>query len=99
MRFCVFLSVTLGLPFSQVWQMSAAEISLYQAYYRVNPWGPERSDLNAAMQMHQVAEMHRDPKRRPEAFKLEQFMPFHKRKELDPDELADKLRSTFGKPV
>lgn len=79
--------------------MSSAEVSLYQAYYRVNPWGPERSDLNAAMQMQQVAEMHRDPKRKSDPYKLSQFMPFQPKEELSEDQLAAKIRASFGKPL
>lgn len=92
----MFMSVSMGLPFSQVAAMSAAEISLYQAYYRISPWGEERADLRNAMQMQQTAEMHRDRRKHAEPYKLADFMPFWKKRELSPDELREKLRSAFA---
>ena len=87
----------MGLPFSQVAAMSAAEISLYQAYYRISPWGEERADLRNAMQMQQTAEMHRDRKKHSQPFKLSDFMPFWKKREPSPEELREKMRSAFAK--
>jgi len=74
----MFLSVSLGIPFHDVRQWSAAELSLYAAYYRIAPWGEERADLRNGMQMAQTANMHRD--RSSKAYDVEDFMPFHKRK-------------------
>ena len=93
----VFLSVTLGVPFSVVREMSAAEISLYQAYFKIDPWGEERADLRNAMAMHQTAEMHRDRKRQPNAFNLMDFMPFRRKPDPEPSEVREKVRDAFGR--
>lgn len=93
----LFLSVSLGLPFSQVRAMSSAELSLYMAYYRVDPWGEERADLRNAMGMSQTANLHRDTKKRPEPFGIDDFMPFRKKPEPDADELREKVSGVFQK--
>lgn len=68
----------MGVPFHEVRQWSAAEISLYMAYYREEPFGFARDDIHNAMGLHQVAEMHRDKKTRSEPFTLKDFWPFSK---------------------
>jgi hypothetical protein len=45
------------------------------AYYSIEPWGPERADLNAGIITSTLANIHRDSKRRPEPFSPADFMP------------------------
>lgn len=82
----MFLSVTMGIPFHEVRQWSAAEILLYQCYYRIAPWGEERADLRNAMNMAQTANMNRDTTRKPDPYEITDFMPFHEgeKEEIDP---------------
>ena len=69
--------MSLGIPFNELGQrISAAELTLYQVYYRNQPWGEERADIRSAMAMSQTANMHRDSKRHPKPFELYDFMPF-----------------------
>jgi hypothetical protein len=75
----IFLSVTMGVPFHEVRQWSAAEISLYQVYYRMDPWGEERADLRNGMLLQQTANMHRDTKANPKPFEIYDFMPYSKK--------------------
>lgn len=45
------------------------------AYYSLEPWGPERADLNAGIIASMIANVNRDSKRRPEPFTAADFMP------------------------
>jgi hypothetical protein len=58
------------------------------AYYSVEPWGPERADLNAGIIASTLANVHRDSKRRPEPFTAAEFMPKYG-PEPEPEEEAD----------
>lgn len=71
----------MGIPYHDIRQWSAAEIMLYQCYYRVAPWGAERDDVRNAMSMAQTANMHRDPRSNPTPFGVDEFMPFSERRE------------------
>lgn len=74
--------MSLGIPYSELGQrISAAELLLYQVYYRHHPWGEERADLRNAMSMAQTANMHRDPKRQTQPFEVNDFMPFAQKPE------------------
>ena len=83
----------MGIPFDQVRQWSAATITLYQVYYRMAPWGEERADLRNAMTMSQTANMHRDSRRHPKPFAVDDFMPFTEKREEGLDEVG--LRQMF----
>jgi hypothetical protein len=79
----------MGIPFNEIGQrISAAELTLYQVYYRSNPWGEERADIRNALLMAQTANMHRDPKTNPTPFEVSDFMPFSKKVEEE-SELKD----------
>jgi hypothetical protein len=45
------------------------------AFYRIEPWGPERADLNAGIIASTIANCHRDSTKRPEPFAPADFMP------------------------
>ena len=86
----------MGIPFHEVRQWSAAEILLYQVYYRSNPWGEERADIRNGMAMCQTANMHRDPQKHPQPFEVTDFMPFAEKQE--PEETSSEpagLRDLF----
>lgn len=85
----------MGIPFHEVRQWSAAEILLYQVYYRIAPWGPERSDINAAMLMQQTANMHRNTATHPNPFELNDFMPFSEKPKPDDEAEPAGLRDLF----
>ena len=84
----LLLSVTMGIPFHEIREWSSAEVMLYQCYYRISPWGPERTDINSAMQLSQTANMHRDVQRKPEPYELTDFMPFSEQPEKEDEEVG-----------
>lgn len=45
------------------------------AYYSIEPWGPERAELSIATLTSLTANVHRDAKKRPEAFTAKDFLP------------------------
>ena len=85
----------MGIPFHEVRLWSAAEVLLYQCYYRVAPWGEDRADIRNAMGMCQTANMHRDPVRHPQAFEYLDFMPFYEKPETDHESEPVGLRDMF----
>lgn len=92
----MLLSVTLGIPIQEIYRWPSSVISLYMAYHRVEPMGEQRADLRNAMLMQQTAEMWRDPNKRAEPFRYEDFMPFYDRKEPKTMNLRRKARALFG---
>ena len=92
----MFLSVSLGIPFSELGQrISAAELTLYQVYYRGHPWGEERADIRNAMSMAQTANMHRDTAKHPKPFELHDFMPFSERPKDEDEDGTMIMRQAF----
>ena len=92
----------MGIPFHEVRQWSAAEILLYQCYYRIAPWGEERGDVRNAMSMAQTANMHRDTQRKPDPFEISDFMPFTEKpdepdEDVEPPGLRDMFKGMVGK--
>ena len=85
----------MGIPFHEVRLWSAAEILLYQCYYRIAPWGEERGDIRNAMSMAQNANMHRDTSTRPTPYEVSDFMPFMEKPELPEDAEPVGLREAF----
>ena len=81
----MFLSVTLGVPFHEVRQWSAAEITLYQCYYNMAPWGAERDDVRTAQQTAFFASATGVTKDSGARFTTEDFMLFRDRSEQDAD--------------
>lgn len=83
----------MGIPFHEVRTWSAAEITLYQCYYRMAPWGEERADIRNAMQMAQTANMHRSKDTK--AFEVSDFMPFSEKPEPPESNEPAGLRAFF----
>lgn len=70
------LARTLGRTLAELnATMGAGELLLWQALYRVEPWGEIRADFRNASQMALSAEMKRDRKRRGKPFQVAEFMP------------------------
>ena len=71
------LSLQLGIPYSRLAEeISSAELSLYMAYDRIQPFGDYRADIRNAQILHQQAEMHRNREKDPEPYTLNDFIPF-----------------------
>ena len=92
----MFLSVTLGIPFHDIWlNWSSAEIYLYQTYYRLHPWGDERDDIRVANQTSFIASATGVKKNGGGDFTISDFMPFGGREEATDDGEPAGLRDAF----
>lgn len=82
-------------------ELSSAELALYMAYDRIDPFGEVRGDIRNAMQLRQQAEMHRNKQEHPEPFQLKDFMPqwIQSRKDSDVDttSMRSKFRNLIGR--
>ena len=92
----------MGIPFHEVRLWSAAEVLLYQCYYRIAPWGDERDDIRVANQTSFLASATGVKKRGGGDFTIQDFMPFaEKTQELDDDGapagLMDAFKAMSGK--
>jgi hypothetical protein len=67
-------------------RLSAREWLEWQAYHTLEPIGAERADLNAGIIAAVIANVHRDPKRKPDPFTAADFMPIYDRAETQPVE-------------
>lgn len=56
-------------------QMSSRELTEWQAFFSLEPFGELRDDLRSAIVAATVANSSRDPKRRPDPFEVGDFMP------------------------
>lgn len=54
--------------------ISAEELTEWMALYRLEPWGEERGDMRAALIASIIANVNRDPKKRPQPYELKDFM-------------------------
>jgi hypothetical protein len=76
---------------------TSRELSEMMAYDRLEPFGEGRTNLEIATLLAITANVNRDPKRIPEPFKPETFVPYHAPYEPPPREkkraVARKLRS------
>lgn len=71
------LSLKLGIPYSRLAEeISSAELSLYMAYDRIDPFGEHRADIRNAQLLQQTAEMHRNREKDPEPYLIDDFIPF-----------------------
>ncbi len=53
------------------------------AYYRLEPWGQERSDWRAGNIARVIAETHRNPDKRSTPFTVEDFVPIFDAPEVE----------------
>jgi len=55
--------------------LSSREVTAWQAYYQVEPFGEYKADLRMAMLLSLLANIYRDDKKHPQPFTVEDFMP------------------------
>lgn len=56
-------------------RISSRELTEWQAFYRLEPFGEERADLRAGIIASTMANTARDPKQRRKPFEPREFMP------------------------
>lgn len=56
-------------------EVDGRQLTEWQAYAQIEPFGEERSDLRAAIVAWTMAEVYRDPEKQKEPYPLEAFMP------------------------
>jgi len=59
-------------------EMRPYELAEWIAFFGINPWGEERADLRAGIVASTLANVNRDPKRRPEPYRATDFMPYRR---------------------
>jgi hypothetical protein len=83
--------------------MSAAELSDWAQFYAVEPWGSEAAFLRTGIITALIANTNRDAKKKPEPFVPADFIPDFtgkkRRAKLDPKNVRNILRSSFGKRI
>ena len=56
-------------------ETTSAELSEWVAFYGMEPFGPERGDLQAGVVAATVANVNRDPKKQKKPYSAQDFMP------------------------
>ena len=56
-------------------ETTSAELSEWVAFYGLEPFGPERGDLQAGVVAATVANVNRDPKKQKKPYSAQDFMP------------------------
>ena len=56
-------------------ETTSAELSELVAFYGLEPFGPERGDLQAGVVAATVANVNRDPKKQKRPYSVQEFMP------------------------
>lgn len=56
-------------------RLGTRRILEWMRYERLEPWGEQRADLRSAIIAATLANVHRDPRRRPQPFTPADFMP------------------------
>ena len=56
-------------------EMDSRQLQAWMAYAAIEPFGEQRADLRNAMSMALIANVNRDGKKTPRAFKPHDFMP------------------------
>ena len=86
----------MGIPVSKLKdELSSAELALYMAYDRIDPFGEERADLRNALSLRQHAEMNRDRQKHPAPFEIADFMPFDRSRKQQPKGDSSEIRNTI----
>ncbi len=72
-------------------EMSSLELAGWMAYDRISPIGPERDDINQAIQSSLIANANRGKRTQP--FKPADFMPFMDKPEpaTDAEQIKDRM--------
>ena len=73
--------------------MSYPELLRWAAFYYMEGWPEYRADVRSGLICSVIANVNRDPEKRPEAFSVYDFMPFQNRggeeKVVNPDDAED----------
>lgn len=81
-------------------RVSSRELTEWMAFFEMEPFGPERADLRAAIVASTVANTARDPKKRARPWTPRDFMPrFDQPAEQDWQEqlaIVEMLNAAFG---
>ena len=85
-------------------RMTSAELTEWLAFFELEPFGPERGDLQAGIVASVIANVNRDPKKRKKEYTPQDFMPVfgggRGKEKKTPDELRRKWEmvvAAFGK--
>jgi Protein of unknown function (DUF4035) len=79
--------------------MSSLEYAHWMAFAGMEPIGPERPDFGAAVIASTLANVNRDPKRRPSPYEASDFLPFRPRSQRDEEEeVVQQLLAVFPMP-
>lgn len=73
-------------------ELSRSELGLWAALWQVDPWDPQRADRRAAIGHALYANSNRDSQKRPQPYKVEDFMPYLDRA---PDEIAREVAESL----
>lgn len=82
--------------------ISSRELTEWQAYAQLEPFGEERADLRSATNTMVLANANRDPKKQARPYTIEDFMFFRdeaEKPELSQAEIAAKAAAAFGAPM
>lgn len=63
-------------------EMTLREFARWQAKWNQEPWGEHRADLRSAQICATLANIHRDGKKHPEPFKIDEFLLFKRETEV-----------------
>lgn len=80
-------------------EMKPHHLGEWLALYRIDPWGEWRADLRMGIHASVLANVNRDPKRKPQPYTADDFMPKFTtpaEPEAAPD-LADKIKAIFSR--
>lgn len=74
-------------------QLDSKELSEWIAFSKLEPFGEEREDLRTALICCTIANVNRDPKKKPTPFEVSDFMPkFEDDKEPDWQNQLEKVK-------
>lgn len=79
--------------------MRPSELGEWMALEVLSPSGESRADLRMAIIASTIANVNRDPKKRPKPYSAREFMPFIEQDEpkpVDQKVLAERLLAAFG---
>lgn len=72
-------------------RISSRELTEWQAYYRLEPFGEERADLRAGIIASTMANTARDPKKHSKPFEPREFMPQFDDEPMDEEQEQEAL--------
>ena len=79
-------------------RMSSEELTEWQLYSQIEPFGEDRADLRAGVVASTVANSVRDPKQNSTAYVPFDFMPLVEVPEKTQAQVANKVATMFGAP-